>query len=97
MAQTENVYEKEHIQNQKFLKKEYNLLKTDNDQTEASILNLEKELKRLTSQNDMLSGAIQTCQYFMSLGGDLRNPDGTYVSQNTNDSKPLESEIDSSK
>ena len=45
----------------------------------------------------MLSGAIQTCQYFMSLGGDLRNPDGTYVSQNTNDSKPLESEIDSSK
>lgn len=97
MAQTENVKEKEQIQNQNFLKEELDRLTNDKAQTEASILNLEKELKRLTSQNDMLSGAIQTCQYFMSLGGDLRNPDGTYVSQNINDSKPLESEIDSSK
>ena len=97
MAQTENVNEKEQIQNQNFLKEELNRLTNDKAQIEASILNLEKELKRLTSQNDMLSGAIQTCQYFISLGGDLRNPDGTYVSQNTNDSKPLESEIDSSK
>ena len=97
MAQTENVKEKEQIQNQNFLKEELDRLTNDKAQTEASILNLEKELKRLTSQNDMLSGAIQTCQYFMSLGGDLRNPDGTYDSQNTNDSKPLESEIDSSK
>tara|TARA_B100000902_G_scaffold395992_1_gene455795 strand:- start:1677 stop:1970 length:294 start_codon:yes stop_codon:yes gene_type:complete len=97
MAQTENVKEKEQIQNKNFLKEELERLTNDKAQTEATILNLEKELKRLTSQNDMLSGAIQTCQYFMSLGGDLRNPDGTYVSQNNNDNKPLESEINSIK
>jgi len=41
-------------------------LSKDKTQIEVTIVNLEKELVRLKSQSDMLSGALQTCNYFLS-------------------------------
>lgn len=48
------------------VKSEIERLTKDKTQIETTIVNLEKELIRLKSQNDMLAGALQTCNYFMS-------------------------------
>ena len=48
------------------VKSEIERLTKDKTQIETTIVNLEKELVRLKSQNDMLAGALQTCNYFMS-------------------------------
>ena len=48
------------------VKSEIERLTNDKSQTDAAIVNLEKELNRLKSQSDMLSGALQTCSYFLN-------------------------------
>ena len=48
------------------VKSEIERLTKDKTQIETTIVNLEKELIKLKSQNDMLAGALQTCNYFMS-------------------------------
>ena len=52
--------------NQENVQSEIERLSKDKAQIETTIANLEKELLRLRSQNDMLAGALQTCNYFMS-------------------------------
>ena len=47
------------------VKSEIERLTNDKSQTDAAIVNLEKELKKLRQSSDMLSGALQTCNYFL--------------------------------
>ena len=47
------------------IKSEIERLTNDKSQTDAAIVNLEKELKKLRQSSDMLSGALQTCNYFL--------------------------------
>ena len=47
------------------VKSEIERLTNDKSQADATIVNLEKELKRLRQSSDMLSGALQTCNYFL--------------------------------
>lgn len=47
------------------VKSEIERLTNDKSQTDATIVNLEKELIRLKQSSDMLSGALQTCNYFL--------------------------------
>ena len=47
------------------VKSEIERLTNDKSQTDATIVNLEKELTRLKQSSDMLSGALQTCNYFL--------------------------------
>ena len=50
----------------KSVKSEIERLTNDKAQTDATIVNLEKELNRLKQSSDMLSGALQTCNYFLT-------------------------------
>ena len=52
--------DKEHVQS------EIERLTKDKLQIETSIITYEKELLKLKAQNDMLTGALQTCNYFLS-------------------------------
>lgn len=52
--------DKEHVQS------EIERLTKDKLQIETSIVTYEKELVKLKAQNDMLTGALQTCNYFLS-------------------------------
>ena len=47
------------------VKSEIERLTNDKSQTDATIVNLEKEFIRLKQSSDMLSGALQTCNYFL--------------------------------
>ena len=47
------------------VKSELERLTKDKVQIDTNVVNLEKELIRLKSQSDMLSGALQTCEYFL--------------------------------
>mgnify|MGYP001488905154 CR=1 FL=1 len=47
------------------VKSEIERLTNDKSQADATIVNLEKELRRLRQSSDMLSGALQTCNYFL--------------------------------
>ena len=47
------------------VKSEIERLTNDKSQTDATIVNLEKELTRQKQSSDMLSGALQTCNYFL--------------------------------
>ena len=50
----------------KSVKSEIERLTNDKAKTDATIVNLEKELNRLKQSSDMLSGALQTCNYFLT-------------------------------
>ena len=52
--------------NKEDVQSEFERLTNDKSQVDANIVNLEKELNRLKSQSDMLSGALQTCSYFLN-------------------------------
>ena len=52
--------DKEHVQS------EIERLTKDKLQIETSIVTYEKELVKLKAQNDMLTDALQTCNYFLS-------------------------------
>lgn len=52
--------DKEHVES------EIERLTKDKLQIETSIVTYEKELAKLKAQNDMLTGALQTCNYFLS-------------------------------
>ena len=52
--------DKEHVQS------EIERLTKDKLQIETSIVTYEKELLKLKAQNDMLTGALQTCNSFLS-------------------------------
>ena len=52
--------------NKEDVQSEFERLTKDKSQVDANIVNLEKELNRLKSQSDMLSGALQTCSYFLN-------------------------------
>ena len=52
--------DKEHVES------EIERLQKDKLQIETSIVTYEKELVKLKAQNDMLTGALQTCNYFLS-------------------------------
>ena len=52
--------DKEHVQS------EIERLTKDKLQIETSIVTYEKELVKLKAQSDMLTGALQTCNYFLS-------------------------------
>jgi len=52
--------DKEHVES------EIERLQKDKLQIETSIVTYEKELAKLKAQNDMLTGALQTCNYFLS-------------------------------
>tara|TARA_Y100000361_G_scaffold120822_1_gene112585 strand:+ start:4547 stop:4753 length:207 start_codon:yes stop_codon:yes gene_type:complete len=47
------------------LETELNRLVADKEKLENNITRLEIELKKCMQQNDMLAGAISTCNYFM--------------------------------
>ena len=48
------------------VKSEIERLTNDKAQTDATIVNLQKELDKLKDQSNMLSGALQTCNYFLN-------------------------------
>ena len=48
------------------VKSEIERLTNDKAQTDATIVNLQKELDKLKDQSNMLSGALQTCNYFLT-------------------------------
>lgn len=48
------------------LENEAKRLIEDKEKIEMTIVNLQNELNKLKSQNDMLTGAIQTCNYLIS-------------------------------
>ena len=48
------------------LENEVKRLIEDKEKIETTIVNLQNELTKLKSQNDMLTGAIQTCNYLIS-------------------------------
>jgi len=48
------------------LETELNRLVADKEKLESNITRLEIELKKCVQQNDMLAGAISTCNYFLS-------------------------------
>tara|TARA_Y100000593_G_C4049294_1_gene208901 strand:- start:4 stop:201 length:198 start_codon:yes stop_codon:yes gene_type:complete len=52
--------DKEHVES------EIERLTKDKLQIETSIVTYEKELVKLRAQNDMLTGALQTCNYFLT-------------------------------
>ena len=52
--------------NKEDVQSEFERLTKDKSQVDANIVNIEKELNRLKSQSDMLSGALQTCSYFLN-------------------------------
>ena len=52
--------------NKEDVQSEFERLTKDKSQVDANIVTLEKELNRLKSQSDMLSGALQTCSYFLN-------------------------------
>tara|TARA_B100000287_G_scaffold398913_1_gene416731 strand:+ start:861 stop:1067 length:207 start_codon:yes stop_codon:yes gene_type:complete len=48
------------------VKSEIERLTNDKAQTDATIVSLQKELDKLKDQSNMLSGALQTCNYFLN-------------------------------
>ena len=52
--------------NKEDVQSEFERLTKDKSQVDANIVNLEKELNRLKSQSDMLSGALQNSSYFLN-------------------------------
>ena len=48
------------------VKSEIERLTNDKAQTDATIVSLQKELDKLRDQSNMLSGALQTCNYFLN-------------------------------
>ena len=49
------------------VKNELEKLTNDKNQIDTRIVQLREELKTLEKNSDILSGAIQTCQYLMNL------------------------------
>tara|TARA_B100000427_G_C15435470_1_gene562760 strand:+ start:445 stop:642 length:198 start_codon:yes stop_codon:yes gene_type:complete len=52
--------------NKENVESEIERLTKDKLQIETSIVTYEKELIKLKAQNDMLTGALQTCNYFLT-------------------------------
>ena len=52
--------------NKENVESEIERLTKDKLQIETSIVTYEKELVKLKAQNDMLTGALQTCNYFLT-------------------------------
>ena len=52
--------------NKEDVQSEFERLTKDKLQIETSIVTYEKELIKLKAQNDMLTGALQTCNYFLT-------------------------------
>ena len=52
--------------NKENVESEFERLTKDKLQIETSIVTYEKELIKLKAQNDMLTGALQTCNYFLT-------------------------------